>query len=304
MNLYAPEYYNSFACIADRCRHSCCIGWEIDVDEEALEKYDSSAEDYAEVVRKSIEQDDVPHFRLCEGGRCPHLRGDGLCQMILSLGEDYLCSICREHPRFYNDTVRGREVGLGLVCEEACRIILSSDGYRNMADLGSVSDYTPETDGYDAVSQREAIFDILSDRAIPYGERLTLISNKYSVSPASIPDERWCELLSSLEYLSEDDRRLFAAYSSLSEAPSSLEEYLERALAYFVYRHTSAAEDDVDFRASLGLSLFLERLLCSAIASNGSSDFNAVCDIARRLSEELEYSEENTEAIKFEFAFG
>ena len=33
-------------------------------------------------------------------------------------------------------------------------------------------------------------------------------------------------------------------------------------------------------------------------------DFDTVCDIARRLSEELEYSEENTEAIKFEFVFG
>ena len=39
MKLIAPDYYPRFRCIADRCRHSCCVGWEIDVDEESLEKY-------------------------------------------------------------------------------------------------------------------------------------------------------------------------------------------------------------------------------------------------------------------------
>lgn len=34
-----PDYYERFHCIADRCRHNCCIGWEIDVDEDALAAY-------------------------------------------------------------------------------------------------------------------------------------------------------------------------------------------------------------------------------------------------------------------------
>ena len=40
MKLYAPSYYKKFKCIADKCEHSCCIGWEIDIDEETLEKYE------------------------------------------------------------------------------------------------------------------------------------------------------------------------------------------------------------------------------------------------------------------------
>ena len=31
MKLYAPKYYNEFKCIADKCTHSCCVGWEIDM---------------------------------------------------------------------------------------------------------------------------------------------------------------------------------------------------------------------------------------------------------------------------------
>ena len=38
MKLFAPKYYTEFSCIADRCRHSCCIGWEIDIDADTAEK--------------------------------------------------------------------------------------------------------------------------------------------------------------------------------------------------------------------------------------------------------------------------
>ena len=33
MKTYAPNYYKSFKCIADRCRHSCCKGWNVYLDE-------------------------------------------------------------------------------------------------------------------------------------------------------------------------------------------------------------------------------------------------------------------------------
>ena len=46
MKLYAPDYYTKFACIADKCQHSCCIGWEIDIDEETLSYYNSVSGDF------------------------------------------------------------------------------------------------------------------------------------------------------------------------------------------------------------------------------------------------------------------
>ena len=36
-----PNYYDKFKCIADKCRHSCCIGWEIDIDDDTMELYNS-----------------------------------------------------------------------------------------------------------------------------------------------------------------------------------------------------------------------------------------------------------------------
>ena len=34
MILTFPTFYRDFKCIANRCTDSCCIGWEIDIDED------------------------------------------------------------------------------------------------------------------------------------------------------------------------------------------------------------------------------------------------------------------------------
>ena len=39
MKTVAPDYYPNFKCIASECRHNCCIGWEIDIDEDTFEYY-------------------------------------------------------------------------------------------------------------------------------------------------------------------------------------------------------------------------------------------------------------------------
>ena len=61
-----------------------------------------------------------------------------LCEMIIRHGENYLCDICKEHPRFYNGFDDHTEAGIGLVCEEACRLVLNHDGaFELIGDDGS-----------------------------------------------------------------------------------------------------------------------------------------------------------------------
>ena len=299
MKLYAPAYYSRFACIADRCTHTCCVGWEIDVDEQSLQTYSTLSHPYGRVLRESISTEGTPHFRLGEGERCPHLEPGGLCRLILELGEEALCRICREHPRFYNDTSRGREVGLGMACEEACRLILTSDDYDEWIVLGEVEG-TPEGDFFDALPYREIIFGILRE-ARPYGERLQKIEETFGVSPAVYSDGEWRALLESLEYMDEAHRAWGKSFSMDAQVPSTLEPALERALAYFVYRHVTEAWDETDFCARLGGCLVLERLLASLAAREGVERAEDLIPLARALSEELEYSEENTEILRNAF---
>lgn len=120
MKTVAPDYYNDFRCIAGRCRHTCCEGWEIGIDEESVPRFLAEPE-----IARHISSDGTVHIELLEGERCPFLREDGLCKMIINYGEDMLCGICRDHPRFRNYWSDRVELGLGLVCEEAGRLILS-----------------------------------------------------------------------------------------------------------------------------------------------------------------------------------
>ena len=161
MPIFAPKYYRDFCCIADRCKHSCCIGWEIDIDSDTMQKYNALKSKTGNTIRESIDTNGTPHFRLCEGERCPHLDGRGLCNIISELGDGYLCDICREHPRFYNEVPFGLEVGLGMACEEACRIILSSDDYDSIITIED-EDVGLGTD-FNAIPHRERIFEILKD---------------------------------------------------------------------------------------------------------------------------------------------
>ena len=40
MILRVPSYYKEFRCTADRCADSCCIGWELDIDEDTVAYYE------------------------------------------------------------------------------------------------------------------------------------------------------------------------------------------------------------------------------------------------------------------------
>jgi len=293
MKLFAPKYYKKFQCIADKCKHSCCVGWEIDVDDYTLELYRDIPGEIGEDIRKSIaEEDGNAFFRMCPDGKCPHLDESGLCRIIKALGDDALCDICREHPRFYNDVGEHSEVGLGAVCEEAARLILAEEDYATLEYVGETYG-EPAPDAFDPAPLRSELFAILSDCGLTYPARLHKIAEKFALT--ELPDDSSVgNLLSTLEYLDESHRNLFADICSthLPEGETAL--FCERFFAYLIYRHGGAATDAESFRRAVGFALILERLFRSLIYKHGI----ASAESARIISEELEYSEENTESIQ------
>ena len=237
-----------------------------------------------------------------EDGRCPNLDSRGLCRIIFEHGEGYLCNICREHPRFYNLLQGRREVGLGASCEEAARLILSASDYASTAPIEDGVDSAPEDGEFeffgdiDPLAVREKIYSILSSASLSYSERLERIRREYCPEAKALTAEEAGELISSLEYIDPESPAAFLSYSPSATPPS--ETYAERALAYFIYRHVSPAETSEELSASLGLALFLERLFSSLASSLSPSDLDAHVLLLRRISEEIEYSTDNTDAIK------
>ena len=291
MKLYAPTYYKKFKCIADACEHSCCIGWEIDIDAHTLEKYKKMNNGYGEVIKKSVLMEDTPHFQLGEGERCPHLDDCGLCKIILNVGENYLCDICREHPRFYNFTGVA-EVGVGMSCPEAARLILSSPDYAKMQEIGEV-DAEPDDVLFNGRAERTKVYDLL--QAEDYTSALEQIYRAYAIDARE--DNRWLKIIDSLEYLNAEHRELFLQYSSTPRPEADKHEYLKRFLAYLIYRHCTEAIDDEDFAVRLSFCLFCERLLASLICAQAAEALQEIATLASIISEEIEYSDENTWAL-------
>ncbi len=299
MRLYAPRYYKDFRCTADACRHSCCIGWQITVDGEAMARYRALPTEAREAILGSVDTDlhtGAHTFRLGKDGRCPQLRTDGLCRIICEHGDALLCDICREHPRFYHVTARGAEVGLGAACEAACRLILTSDGYADTCEIGTYGTDEPMP-AFDAISVREAVYRTLSDRSLPYAQRLHALLIRAELT--AMPDaEAGRAILSALEYLDDSHARAFLCYTPTPVRSEENELPSERFLAYLVYRYVSQARDEQEARCALRMCLLLERLYASLLSS-GEMPLEA----ARMLSEELEYSEDNVETLRIESAW-
>ena len=296
MKIFFPYYYKDFRCIAERCKNSCCIGWEIGIDDETMAKYSSLNGELGDDIRSHICMDDSV-ISMGESGRCPFLTDSGLCRIISRMGEEWTSHICREHPRFYHIAGGRVEGGIGAVCEEACRIILSSDDFAEFTEVDRVIDL-PDMSKFDILTHRDRLYSLLlSDMA--YREKLDAIMGEYNIPDPTLDTELWLGALSELEYLDDSHRSSFGVGNR--EGRAELHRYFERFLAYLIFRHVSIAENYDDLRARIGFCILLT-LIFENMTSGKELDFEAVVDMARIISEEIEYSEDNTDSLIMEMA--
>ena len=300
MKLIAPNYYEDFRCIADRCRHSCCIGWEIDVDEESLAKYAALPGELGEEIRTSIvTEDDCAHFRLAEHDRCPFLNEQGLCRMILGFGEDVLCQICRDHPRFVSEFTDRTEIGLGLTCEAAAQLILSQTAPLSLITLEDDGSDEEEDEFEDyLLALRAQLLGLLEDESWTFDERLDNILDLVGTALPEKTAQEWAEIYRSLERL---DTAWDAVLDTLTLPQKSLGSEWDRPFislaAYFLYRHIPAALDDGDVAVHAAFAVLSVRILRALFAAAPAQNMDTLAELARLYSSEIEYSTENTDAL-------
>ena len=311
--VYVPDYYRAFRCIASECRHSCCIGWEIDVDEEALARFDRVTGAMGARLQAGIDREsDPPCFRLDGEERCPFLNRNGLCDLITELGEESLCRICADHPRFRNLLFDRVELGLGLCCEAAARLILGREEPCTIVALpqdealhertanASREEEDPVTVAM--LKAREALFNVLQDRAYPLSRRIRHVLTALDISlPVSTFGE-WAEFLGDLE-------RLDPAWDGYLQGLSALSEPLEQELdgegsaayeqlvIYFLYRYLTAEDDGRPalLQVRVAFAILSACLIHGLVRATGNTALDALYEVARMYSSEIEYSEENLE---------
>lgn len=131
MKLRVPDYYEDFKCIGGKCTDSCCIGWELDIDEESYEAYKKTGGDFGKRLRESMvdgsdETEECNTFRL-NGDRCPFLNEKNLCDIYIHLGEKSLCKVCTEYPRFTVEYDNTREKSMALSCEVVGKLLFERE---------------------------------------------------------------------------------------------------------------------------------------------------------------------------------
>lgn len=295
MKFIVPGYYKSFSCIASACRHSCCVGWEIDIDADTYSYYGTIGGELGDRLKKNIAvSDGQPHFILDENERCPFLNKNGLCDIITEHGEDSLCDICADHPRFRNFFSDRTEIGLGLCCEAAAELIINYDEPFELEIL--------DDDGFDdlldeeekkVLEQRDLALKAATECKDSFEEKTNRLCEIFGIKSDYIPPSVWVQRLASLERLDSEWDSCLDFLSKRNEFEFSLtnEKAAENLLCYFIYRHLSSAcdRDDMSSRAAFAL------LSCKIIFT--LSLYTTVEEAARMYSCEIEYSDENLNAV-------
>ena len=298
MKRFVPDWYQDFHCIASQCRHSCCIGWEVDVDPEALARYQAVGGPFGERLRQNIAQEDCPHFILGEGERCPFLNEDDLCDIYIELGEDALCQICTDHPRWRNWFADRLEEGLGLCCEEAARLLLTHEApvalRETELDGGALE---AEEEYLQLLQSRKALLEVLQDRTKPLKTRLCEAFSLYGIEEKIRPFDEELDFLLGLEILDPAWEAWLKARPQTQWDPA-WDRDGEHLLCYLVQRYYLSwglerwAED-----FPLRFGAFSLRLMGALYGSVEGLTLEDRVDFVRAWSAELEYSEDNLEAI-------
>ena len=147
------------------------------MDTESAECYRRVPGPLGDLLREALCTRDGETVLQIRDGRCPMWREDGLCRIQAELGEEALCTTCREFPRLTHDYGDFLERDLELSCPQAARMILDDpDDTPVTRELpgGSEPEYHRETMAV-LKAARRAMLKLLSGRDRPVGQALALV---------------------------------------------------------------------------------------------------------------------------------
>ena len=128
--------YDKFKCIADKCRFTCCEGWDVGIDTDTYNKWkeeDGTSGHILDNVKIKKCGSKTEYFINKETNEaCAFLNKQGLCQIVKKHGEEYLSLTCHMFPRIENIFQDKKELSLSCACPEVVELISSITGKINI----------------------------------------------------------------------------------------------------------------------------------------------------------------------------
>lgn len=116
--------YDSFKCIADKCKFTCCSGWDINIDSNTYEKWNKEKNKCKDILNKlKFIDNDYIIINKKTNDTCPFLDNRRLCNIVKSNGDEYLSLTCQRFPRIENTFEGIKELTLSCSCPEVVDII-------------------------------------------------------------------------------------------------------------------------------------------------------------------------------------
>ena len=277
-----PKFYKNFLCKADKCKHSCCKGWEIDMDEETAGKYLAMTGELGAEIRQNIgKNEDSYFFKLTEDERCPFLQKNGLCKIILNIGEENICEICTMHPRFFTMLDDVELCGVGLSCEKTCELLLG--------DEKDLVFYIEDTE------EELSFSEVLS----VIGLNLPNEMQEFSLAVNAENINKVLEIMAKTEPIDENWSKELSIMQDMDNVELKAKEYLENSdknilnkiYQYILYRQLERLVD-IDIEALINyvqysiLFIILHTMISKELGES-----------VRRWSEQIEYDTDNVDLI-------
>ncbi|MUG88558.1 hypothetical protein GNP92_19620 [Paenibacillus timonensis] len=220
-----PQYMNEFTCIGAACSDTCCAGWRVDIDKRTYKNYkkikdknmSGKVNELVQRNKDSRNDDNYAFIQSSEGG-CGFLN-NGLCDIQLNFGEDYLSKTCLSYPRVFNIVDDRAELSAKLSCPEIARLALLNQNlmefdlteelfdarhsYRNSL---KTSGSTWHSCFWDI---RTFIIDLLQNRNYTISERMIMLG-------------MFCEKLSSVSMVEDESTILNVVHEFRSKTDSDL----------------------------------------------------------------------------------
>lgn len=276
-----PKFYKNFLCKADKCKHSCCKGWEIDIDEETAGKYLAMTGELGAEIRQNIgKNEDSYFFKLTEDERCPFLQKNGLCKIILNIGEENICEICTMHPRFFTMLDDVELCGVGLSCEKTCELLLGDE--------------------------KDLVFYIEDTEELSFSEVLAVIGlnlpnemQEFSLAANAENINKVLEIMAKTEPIDENWSKELSIMQDMDNVELKAKEYLENSdknilnklYQYILYRQLERLVD-IDIEALINYAQY--SILFIILHTMISKELG---ESVRRWSEQIEYDTDNVDLI-------